>query len=162
MKDKMNTEEKLKKYQNELEQVKAVKVDMPDVSTAATSTSLSSANKAENEHADLKREVERIVQEEILRVSTESRNELVDDDPDTTDEQSVETNLTTYTSYELEPSIAHATSNDDNGGCFGWLCCSGGEEELDKTSWYDADSISSGSEGVRHETSDGSLGIRAV
>ena len=135
MKDKMNTEEKLKKYQIELEQVKAAKVDLPDVSTA---TSASPFFKAENEHADLKREVERIVQEEILRVSTE--NELVDDDPDTSDEQPVEMNLTTYTSYELEPSIVHATSSDD-GGCFGWLCCSGGEEKLDKSSWYDAESI---------------------
>ena len=156
MKDKMNTEEKLKKYQNELEQVKAAKVDLPDVSTA---TSASPFSKAENEHADLKREVERIVQEEILRVSTE--NELVDDDPDTSDEQPVEMNLITYSSYELEPSIVRDTSNYDSGGCFGWLCCAGEEEKLDKSSWYDASSVSDCSEGVGNEAH-GSLGIRAV
>jgi len=160
MKDKMNTEEKLKKYQNELEQVKASKVDLPDISTE-TSTTPFSANKVENDHADLKREVERIVQEEILRASAES-TDLVDDDPDTSDEQPVETNLTTYTSYELESSIVHATSSDDGGGCFVWLCCSGGEEKLDKSSWYDASSISSGSMVVEHEANDGLLGIRAV
>jgi len=156
----MNTEEKLKKYQNELEQVKSIKLDLPGVSTE-TSTTSSSANEDENEEEDeLKKEIVRIVQEEILRVSTES-NELVEDDPNTSDEQPVNTNLTTYTSYEIDPSIVHDISSED-GGCFGWLCCAGGEENLDKSSWYDASSISSGSEGVEHEANDGLLGIRAV
>ena len=164
------TADMLSKYQNELEQVKAIKVNMPDVSTA-TSASSSFANKVENEHADLKREVERIVQEEILRrVSTESINDLVDDELDTSGEEPVETNLTTYTSYEIDPSIVHDISNDDSGGCFGWLCCAGGEEKLDKSSWYDASSVSSGSEGVgqcdskldRSSVSYGSLGVRVV